>query len=352
MRSIALTLLPLLVLAIGVEAFGGPTELGSYERLVSTISRPSDDPIFGEGGTEYATTYGLVLSAAIEAGDTTTAERARAWLDEDRLPGGWGASWDWDPFTDGTITPAGTPFAITTAIAVDALLDDGLDASAAREVGDVLLTWAREGWSDGSYWYSLAPQDAVFVPNSASFLAGVTARFVDAYGDEVLTPAEADELRGRVRSTFETIDAARQPGLRWSYSSRQPIVNDTGHHVYVLWGGERARDAGIDPGWTRDEAIASLDAYGPVYPPDIEQTRSMLRRDDSPWETQGTGAALAWSARWGGDLLRWSAALCEALEVTPRASRYDAHALLGMAAIGWCDCRQRQPLVPGPARSC
>jgi hypothetical protein len=183
-------------------------------------------------------------------------------------------------------------------------------------------------------------------------LAGVTARFLDSYGTATLSPAESTLLRDRIRATFDHLVATRLPGLRWLYSERHSIVNDTGHHAYILWAGERAREAGFDPGWTREEAIASLDAYGPVYPPDVFQTDDMARRDDSPWETQGTGYALAWIAKWGGDALRWSAAMCHSLEVAPRASRYDAHALLAMALIGWCDCADRRPLVPGLARSC
>jgi hypothetical protein len=352
MRRVALALLPLLVIGLGVEVVGARADVGSYERLLPTVLRPAEDPIFGEGEFEYATTYGLVLSAALAAGDTATADDAAAWLMDDLVEGGWGMAWTWDPFSDGSPTPAGTPFGTTTAIAVGGLMDRGLDAATAEAVGDVLLTWAREAWSDGYFWYSLAPQDAIDVTNVNASLAGVAARFLAAHGATALTQDEASFLRERIEGSFRHLAATSRPQLRWAYSADQPILNDTGSHAAILWGGEQARAAGIPVAWTHDEAVASLDAYGPVYPPDVVLTPSMARREDSPWQTAGTGAALAWAATWGGDLLRWSAAMCETLELTERVPRFDAYALVAMALVGWCDCPDRPRLIPGVARSC
>lgn len=350
MRRVAIALLPLLVIGLGVEVVGARADVGSYDRLLPAVLRPADDPTVGED--LYAMTYGLVLSAAVAAGDTGTADAAAAWLMDDLVDGGWGMAWTWDPFSDGSPTPAGTPFGTTTAIAIGGLLDHGLDVAEAEAVGDVLLTWARDAWSNGYFWYSLEPHDAIDVTSANASLAGAAARFLATHGATALTADEVALLRERVEGSFRHLAATRRPGLRWAYSTDQPVLNDTSSHVYILWGGELARDAGIPVPWTREEAVASLDAYGPVYPPDVALTPSMARRDDSPWETAGTGAALAWAATWGGDLLRWSAAMCHSLEVAERVPRFDAHALLAMAIVGWCDCSTRPRLIPGVARSC
>lgn len=351
MRRISAVLAPLLVVVIGIEVTARVGDLDSYDRLLPAVLVTSEDPIFGPGEHEYATTYGLVLEAAVAAGDAETADMARSWLQDDELPGGWGMEWTWDPYTDGSLTPAGTPFAITTAIAIDGLLEAGIDAEQADRIGSILVGWARDAWTDGYFWYSRAPQDAIDTPNVNGMLAGAAATFLHAHPD-ALPAADAALLRQRVERSLDRLAASRDAQLRWAYSARQPIVNDLAHHIYVLWGGERARDAGFDVAWTREEAVASVDAYGSVYPPDIVQTPSMEARKGSQWQTSGTGAALAFSARWGGDVRRWSNAVCETLKISPRVPRFDAHALLGMALAGLCECPNRPGPPKVPIRAC
>ena len=311
----------------------------------------SEDPIFGPGEFEYATTYGLVLESAVAAGDAETADRARTWLRDDERPAGWGMDWTWDPFSDGSMTQAGTPFAVTTAIAIDGLLEAGIDADGADRIGRILMRWAREAWSDGYFWYSLAPQDAIDTPNVNGMLAGAAARFLTEHGD-ALSEADAAFLRERVEGSLVRLASQHDASLRWPYSARQPIVNDLAHHIYILWGAERARDAGFEVAWTREEAIDSLDTYGGVYPTDMVLTPSMEARKGSQWQTSGTGAALAFSARWGGDIRRWSNAVCETLKISPRVPRFDAHALLGMALAGLCECPNRPDPPKSSIRTC
>ncbi len=341
-----------MALALIVDVVGARDNVGTYERLLPSVSTAADDPSFGPAIASDAATQGLLLSAAVAADDEATRRSARAWLDADRSPDGWGMSSTWDPFSDGSPTPTGTPFASTTAFAIDGLLDDGMDPETAREIGAILVMWAREAWSDGFFWYSVLPQDAIDVPSVSSMLGGVTARFLVQHEGEALSQDNATFLRERLVATFRHLADTRLPGSRWSYSSRDPIVNHTQHHVSILWGGELARDAGIDPGWSRSDAIAALDAYGPVYPADVTDKAARRRRDDSPWATAGTGFATAWTTRWGGDLRTWSSAMCRSLKVAPRVARYDVHALLGLAMLGWCDCRERARALPRLATTC
>lgn len=336
---------------MGIEIAARVGSLDTYEQLLPSVVVPAADLVFGDEEHDYATTQALVLQAAIAAGDGPTAEAARAFLVGDQLAGGWGMAWTWDAFSDGTLTVADTPFAITTAIAIDSLVASGVDDLEAQRIGEILTTWATEAWSDGYYWYSLSRHDAVDTPNINAMLAGATAYFLQEHGS-ILDPEDAGLLRRRVEEVLEHLGATHDARLRWAYSTRHTIVNDLGHHVYILWGAERARDAGFEVPWTRDAAVASISAYGSVYPPDVEQTPSMLARRGSPWQVSGTGSALAFSAMWGGDLRRWANATCETLEITAREPRFDAHALLGMALSGLCECEQRRRPRSLPISSC
>ncbi len=343
--------MPLLVVVLGIEVAARAGSLDTYEQLLPSVLVQADDPIFGEEEHDYATTQGLVLQAATAAGDGPTAEAARAFLVGDQLAGGWGMAWTWDAFSDGSLTLADTPFAVTTAIAIDSLLAAGVDELEARRLGEILVTWAEDAWTDGYYWYSLGVQDAIDTPNVSAMLAGATATFLRDH-EAVLPPTDAALLQRRVEATLEHLGATHDEHLRWIYSVRHDIVNDLGHHVYILWGAERARDAGFHVPWTRAEAIASISSYASVYPGDIDQTPAMLARRGSPWQTSGTGSALAFSATWGGDLRRWANATCETLEITAREPRFDAHALLGMALSGLCDCPNRRLPRALPISSC
>jgi hypothetical protein len=300
---------------------------------------------------ETAATYGLVLSAAVAADDQATARRATDWLMGDVRPGGWGTSWTWDPFGDGSVTWSGTPYAGATAMAINGLLDQGVDAATVRPLADMLIRWAREGWSDGYYWYSFAPQDAIDTPSVSAMLAGVTARFVDAHGD-VLLPAERELLETRVRDSFAHLGTGDAGPLFWKYSADQDIVNDLSHHGYILWGAEQAREAGFSIQWTREEALASINRYDLVYPLELPMTPAMSRRYDSPWVVSGTGTALLLTAMWHADSAGWVRKACVALEQAPIVPRFAAHTLLGFALLGMCDCPTGRPDPPASPPTC
>lgn len=322
-------------LVLAVATIGGDTRTDApYDWLLPYVTVPSGDPVFGDEAHGYALTYGLLLSAAVAARDEETARLASDWLMADMLPGGWGMAWTWDPFADGSPTPAGTPFAITTAIAIDGLLDQGVDAATAARLATVLVDWAKDAWTDGHYWYSQAPQDAIDTPNVNSMLAGVTARFLAEYGSTSLTADERQLLGDRVRESLTHLAATATGDLSWPYSANQREVNDLNHHVYILWGAERARDAGFDVAWTRAQAIASIDRFNIVYPRGANLTPAMAARTDSQWQVSGTGSALAFAATWGGNVSRWSVEAWRSVRLEPIVPRFAAHALLGFGLAG------------------
>jgi hypothetical protein len=303
----------------------------SYASFVPNVLVPASDPVLGTAEHEYALTYALVLSAAVVAGDVQTIEMTSEWLAAERaMSGGWGSPWAWDPFADGSTNPPDTPYAITTALAVDALLDAGRFAP---DDAAALVYWARSAWSDGYYWYSVRRQDAIYTPNVSAMLAGVTARALVERPD-LFTPADRELLWSRVDSSFARL---ARDAMGWDYSERQAIPNDLSHHVYILWGGERFRDAGGVPGWSRAEALATLDRFwdgGELapYPTDVAWSDEMGRRADSQWMVSGAGIALAFVLNWGGDdRERWHRATLSVAARIPAAPRFAAHAVLGLA---------------------
>jgi hypothetical protein len=303
-----------------------------YASLLPDMLAAAPDPVFGAAEHEYAMTYALVLSAAMVEGDVETAKRASDWLIADRQSTGWGTPWAWDPFGDGTTNPANTTYAITTALAVDALLDAGRFGPADAAV---LVHWARSAWSDGFYWYSELPEDAIYTPNVSAMLAGVTARAL-AERPDLFSPADRELILPKLRASFARLS---EEALTWPYSQVQLTPNDLSHQVYILWGGERYRDAAGDPGWTRAEALASLDRYWDnglllPYPADGSVTEAMRKRIDSPWMVSGSGMALAFVAKWGSAGIEgWRRATVAAVETIPAPPRFTAHAVLGLALV-------------------
>ena len=252
-------------------------------------------------------------------------------------PGGWGTPWTWDPFGDGSLTYAGTPFASETALAIEGLLDRGVDNPTARRLADVLVKWARDGWSDGYYWYSLANQDAVYSPSSSAMMVGATARFLDEHGDQ-LTPSERILLGDRVKASIAKLGTGDAGYLRWNASDRQRIVNDLNHDGSIIWGTELARDAGFEIPWSRADAVQSLREYDLLYPIDASLTPAMSARYRGGWAVAGTGTALAVAARFGGDARPWARKASVALEQLPFYPRFAVDTLLGFALAEKCDC--------------
>ena len=169
-RRVAITLVPLVALALAVEAVGARDNVGTYERLLPSVSTAADDPRFGPPVPPDATTQGLLLSPAVAAGDGDTRRTARAWLDSARSAYGWGTPATSDLSGDGSPKPASTPFARATAFAINGLLDDGMDPETARDIRVILVWWARDAWSDGSIGFRQCRRSPAMSPAGARCL--------------------------------------------------------------------------------------------------------------------------------------------------------------------------------------
>jgi hypothetical protein len=338
LRSLALYLA---VIAVGAAVLGWvgaslAAPVTSYQALLHEVL-PSDGnaPPSAET-TVSANAHGLALSSAVAVSDEVQVEESRTWLLDQMRHGGWGVAWEIDAFGDGSITAPNTPFAASTAIAVDGLLDAGITEAEAAEIADMLIVWADEAWTDtgdaGYYWYSLAEHDSLFAPSSASMLAGVTARMLDLH-PEAFTAAERRVLADNIDATLRRLDET-QRDMVWRFSPRQRIPNDLRQHVHVLWGAERARDAGFSVPWTRSEAIEAIERYRyrtrlSLWPADAELTQDMRRRLVSQYLTAGVGLAEAFTTYWGGP--DYSSDLRLALASSPGEPIYKAYALLAVA---------------------
>lgn len=314
-----------------------------YEALIEKFPLDAQgrgaEPSF-PGSKEQPMTYGLILMAEVHRYRSNPtpqgAERIRqafAWLlghadlDGDGLPG-WGLPDAWDAFGDKSVNPANHPYTITTALAVEGLLDV-LDL--ARTPGGAALVsssqivvakdqivqcwnrWSSQAWTPtldgGFFWYSTNPTDAYFTVNVSSMWAGVGARLLKE--DWVRKdPVLAESIAMRTRQAAQTILGRYIPrqGLPyWNYIPRPNAINqdepnDAVHHVYILWGMERVRDSegvGVILPYSRRQAAESLRPFlkhGILfdYPQDVTYTGAQSAYTTRPMILWGTGALLAW----------------------------------------------------------
>jgi hypothetical protein len=265
--------------------------------------------LFGEAEHEYALTHAITLLAALEVDDQATVDAMTEKLRASEMRTGWGMPWAWDAFGDGSVNPPETAYAITTALAIHALLD----------AGQPVDRGIAEHWRSRLDWYSDRPSDAVWTPNTAAALASALARL--GYVEEA-------------QAVFDRLAEDRR--FTWTYSERHEIVNDLSHYVYILWSAERAREAGVTVAWTTGEAVASLAQYDDVYPSSVEWTPDMERRRDSPWEVSGSGMALAFVGQYGGPVDQWCERTRDALRTDEQVPRFTAHALFGVAVSQSC----------------
>jgi hypothetical protein len=154
-------------------------------------------------------------------------------------PNGWGLTYAWDAYDDGSVNPESTAYAITTALALQAFLDAGDIGPAERAIAE---RWSRCCFSGGFYWYSDQPADAIFTPNVSAMMAGVMYRLGHT--------EQADEAITRLVQSWP-----------WRYSERTDKPNDLLHEAYTYWGIEVYRQAGgtVQVPWTPRQAVERMD---------------------------------------------------------------------------------------------
>lgn len=282
------------------------------------------------GPADQPMTCGLVLSAESlryraapsPAGARRVRLAARWLLDNSRLGGdgrpGWGLPGAWDH------RPANTAYTITTAVALEGLLDAlGLDLWSADEAAGILAAlrqvcdrWTRELWVEGysGGYFAYSPCDVnppFFCINAPAMFLGALARPLAEHGAAL----PGDELR-RLRACADAAARAivatavlRDGAPFWDYialpnplNSKRP--NDLVHHAYILWGVETYREAGgaVPLPWERGRAIDSLDRFwrdGALRFMAQDEPGLSAARLQEPANVWGTGMMLACLGRWG-----------------------------------------------------
>lgn len=189
---------------------------------------------------------------------------------------GWGQGFRWDAFGDGSVNPANTVYGITTALAVQALLDvhemaaDATYLVLAEEALDSYAEHFTQSESGGYFWYSEWRRDARPVLNVSAMLAGQYARL-----GRVLDRPDYREL---ARSAANYILAYRRrdvPDARWPYQVGRDKPNDAVHAAYVVQGLEEV---------TRNAAVAGFDAEA-----SFDHLRTFLASDGGVNEFAGGG---------------------------------------------------------------
>ncbi len=227
-------------------------------------SLDADHP--GRGMTDYPSdlpddipkAYAMVLLGEIARGRLLGAGEvprpgpvAGTWLldhaDENRDGvTGWGVPIAWDAYGDGSINPANTEYAISTAISIHALLDwaEVSDKAPRQRILDTvekaLLPYldSRIRSPAGMSPYSLKTSDRPYDTfNPAAYLAGQMQRFSRITNDAAM----AAKLREAADSTMRALLAHKQINPEggdwyWNYSIQEAVPNDLPHASYIVDG--------------------------------------------------------------------------------------------------------------------
>ncbi|MGE0516308.1 MAG: hypothetical protein AB7E81_03530 [Hyphomicrobiaceae bacterium] len=158
---------------------------------------------------------------------------------------GWGVPIAWDAYGDGSINPAHTKYAISTAIVVDALLDwIDVDPKSPREKILALVRASLERYLDarvlspsGLLPYSLEMVDRPYDTfNPAAYLAGIMQRYSHIEPESEMR----NKLREIADMTIGTHLAHKQVrpdgNWYWHYSINEKVPNDLAHATYIIHG--------------------------------------------------------------------------------------------------------------------
>jgi len=307
--------------------------VGAYTRLLALFPEDAQGHGLDRGGppgvaADQPMTYGLVLSAeslryrATPSGEGNRRIRQAAlWLlDNSNLGGnniGWGLPHAWEH------RPTNTVFTITTAIAIEGLLDAlklPLWSPAELDRALVLMRqvcnrWSRELWADGysGGYFGYSPRDMAppfFCINAPAMYLGALSRLMAEHKGNIprdelhLVQEHADAL---ARACLATVEL-RSGSPYWEYiaqpnplNSKRP--NDLIHHVYILWGLETYRETGghVKFPWTLEGTLESLDRFwkgGTIRFMAQDETTVTAARREEPANAWGTGMLLACYGRW------------------------------------------------------
>lgn len=218
----------------------------SYQYLLKAFDPErlgAGEDVNSAGTIDQPMAYGGIAAAASLAGDLENARRAADWLVANSRHSngtGWGLGWEWDAFGDGSVNPADAIYAITTAIAVEGLLNayeaagDQKYLDTAVEALASYMPYTTRTEAGAYFWYSNQPADQKSIFNVSAMLAGMFARAGSMTG--------RDDFRHVARLVLDDLlwnatDANGHPS--WEYGPRtgsSPRWNDLVHAGYIAYG--------------------------------------------------------------------------------------------------------------------
>lgn len=191
--------------------------------------------------SNHSMAYALFASAAAAMRMEPEAINAVDWLIADAFKPngeiGWGLSFEWDAFADGSVNPVHTIYGISTALGVRALLDvyESFRWAAVKQtVIGSLETYRKYIVRTNAglfFWYSNQEQDAKSVHNVTAMLAAQYARAGRLFGrDDFIHLAE--DAVNEVISHRKTC----RNGTFWPYGADYDRPNDAVHAAYTVLG--------------------------------------------------------------------------------------------------------------------
>lgn len=224
-----------------------PEQMASLER--------SEKLLEGLGQSDEPDTVLLAARAHLHLATVAPrhADRARGVLarlaDMTALPDvtGWGLSFAWDAFQDGTVNPSSTIYAYTTAAAALAYLDayeilGDREYLHVAERAEQVLVKELCCWDNGTHasvWYSdqeADQRDGMQVHNVSALSLAVFER-LDLYGisiDRGLTDRLARHLMDVQGTGFDKPDQASP--ANWAYAVNRSTANDLLHETFIVEG--------------------------------------------------------------------------------------------------------------------
>ena len=227
----------------------GEQAAAASERVLAHIERD------GSGESDVvllsARTRAHLLSVGYGDESDLSAGLAKLELAATTLPSGhpgWGLSYAWDAFGDGTVNPPTTVYAYTTASAALAFLDGylalgderwlDLAAAACATIVTEMCCWRRDRYR--SVWYSDQPadqQDGYQVHNVSALALAALTRLDRLRGERRLARERSGMLAYLLAKQGRGLDAA-VPGLasNWRYMPGGSQANDLVHEAFIVMG--------------------------------------------------------------------------------------------------------------------
>ncbi|GEM_PF-1938703 len=225
-----------------------PEAMKIYEDLLTSLDNKR--PGFGEetpngDQSESAMAYAHLAQAAALVGDLETMHLSATWLVENPssdLVMGWGLSFAWDAYGDGTVNPPSTIYGITTALAIGGLVESYCRSGkvsyleAAVESLNYYANYISEDVYGKFLNYSDQSSDNYNTHNVNAMLMHAYARV-----GVLIDRQDFKQLATEVASSLHAAQFTYPDSISWPYTAQAEAGtradrNDIVHAAYIAYG--------------------------------------------------------------------------------------------------------------------